>query len=252
MSVSVPLFDANAMVGPLAARGGRWQPERLLATMRMFGVTEALVAHTYAWRHDPAVGNEQLVKELADHDELYPCWVVAPSSCGELPPPGQLLAQADAVGVVAFRMYPHDHGYDPLGHDADALMDRLEDHGAPVLIDADQAGWSSIEELAGRHPSLALLITHTGYRTLRALAGALERHEFLHVDLSYLGSHTGLEWLVARFGASRFVFGTGFPHRDPADAVARLMWSELDDGDVDAIAGGNLRRLLGRSGQRHG
>jgi predicted TIM-barrel fold metal-dependent hydrolase len=67
----------------------------------------------------------------------------------------------------------------------------------------------------------------------------------VHLDLSYLGSHLGLEWLVDRFGAGRLLFGTGAPVRDPADAVTRLLWSELPDADVAAIGAGNLSRLIG-------
>jgi hypothetical protein len=44
------------------------------------------------------------------------------------------------------------------------------------------------------------------------------------------------------------LFGTGTPRRDPADAVTRLLWSELDDQAVRAIGSDNLRGLLGMPG----
>ena len=247
-ATSPRIFDANVMVGPTPLRGGQGDAESLLATMQVYGISEALVAHTYAWRHDAATGNSLLAKELAQHPLLQPCWVVVPWACSELPEPDDFLAQAREEGVLSFRLYPSDHGYDVLGHDAGRMIELLKGYGGPILIDAEQASWPTIEQLAERHPDLPLVVTCIGYRTLRAVAGALERHERLHVDLSYLGSHAGLEWLASRFGSSRILFGSGFPHRDPADAVTRLMWSELDDADVSAIAGDNLRRLLGRSG----
>lgn len=241
------IYDVNAMVGPTPI-GPECDCLALLATMRKYGISQALVAHSYAWRHDPAVGNSLLVKELAQYPDLHPCWVVDPWVWEPFQPPEDFVAQTREARVSAFRIYPDDHGYDFLGHDADHMIGHLEAFGAPVLVDAGQASWLAIEEVARRHPALALVVTQTGYRTLRAVAGALERHPGVYVDLSYLGSHAGLEWLVTRFGASRILFGSGFPHRDPADAITRLWWSELADDDVAAIAGDTLRRLLDRSG----
>jgi predicted TIM-barrel fold metal-dependent hydrolase len=244
-----PIHDVNAMVGPIPTGPGSNCAE-LVATMRKFRIGRALVAHSYAWRHDPAIGNSLVIKELAQYRELRPCWVVDPWIMQQPLASEDFFAQVREAHVLAFRVYPDDHGFDLLGHDAGRMLGDLEAFGKPVLVDAAQASWSEVEEVARRHPALPLVVTQTGYRTLRAIAGALERHPEVYVDLSYLGSHAGLEWLVSNFGASRILFGSGFPHRDPADAITRLWWSELADKDVADIAGGTLRRLLERSGAR--
>jgi len=88
------------------------------------------------------------------------------------------------------------------------------------------------------------VVGEVGYRSLRAIAGVLTRCDNVRLDLSHLASHCGLEWLVERFGAGRFLFGSGWPLRDPAEAVTRLLWSELDDAAVSQIGSGNARELF--------
>jgi predicted TIM-barrel fold metal-dependent hydrolase len=72
----------------------------------------------------------------------------------------------------------------------------------------------------------------------------LERRPNVYLDLSDLSTHEGLEWLCARFGPDRLVFGTGAPRRDAAEAVTRLLWSDLDDAAVARIGHQNLDALL--------
>jgi predicted TIM-barrel fold metal-dependent hydrolase len=217
----------------------------LTKLMDRFGIEAAVVGHTAAWRHDPATGNALVLEEVAGEPRLRPAWVGLPDSCAELPPPAQFVAAARRHGVAAVRLYPADHGFDLAGPDCAGLLDALAEAGLPVLVDAEQAPAAEVEAIAVGRPGLPVILCQTGYRALRRLTGVLARNPNVHLDLSYLGSHLGLEWLVDRFGPGRLLFGTGLPVRDPADAVTRLLWSELVDADVAAIGAGNLRRLIG-------
>ncbi|MER7332783.1 MULTISPECIES: hypothetical protein [unclassified Micromonospora] len=240
------LIDCNAMLGRLpTANAGEGSAAALVKLMDRFGIDGAVVAHTAAWRHDPASGNALLLAELAGEPRLRPAWVGLPDSCGEVAPPTQFVVAARRQGVVAVRLYPADHGYALGGPDCAPLLDALAAARLPLLIDAAQAPMAEIEAVAAARPALPVVVCQLGYRALRQLAGVLARTGNVHLDLSYLGSHLGLEWLVERFGCGRLLFGTGLPLRDPADAVTRLLWSELDGGAVGAIGGGNLRRLIG-------
>ncbi|SCL26642.1 Predicted metal-dependent hydrolase, TIM-barrel fold [Micromonospora rhizosphaerae] len=240
------LYDCNSMLGRLPAGNvGEGSVAALTKLMDRFGIEAAVVAHTAAWRHDPASGNAQLLAEVSGEPRLRPAWVGLPDSCGEVAPPAQFVAAARRHDVAAVRLYPADHGYGLAGSDCAALLDALAAARLPVLIDADQASMTEIEAIAAARPALPVVVCQVGYRALRRLAGVLARTGNVHVELSYLGSHLGLEWLVERFGSARLLFGTGLPVRDPADAVTRLLWSELDDAEVAAIGAGNLRRLVG-------
>lgn len=239
------LFDASCRLGP-----SPWGEIRtssaadILQLMDTTGIDRALVSHTLSWRHDPATGNRQILREVKGHDRLRPCWVALPDTCGELAPPEKFAQDALGHGVAAVRVYPRDHGFDLDGADFAGCAAACAEARLPLLVDLCETTWPALESLAAAHPQLALIVCETGYRVLRRAAGVLSRTANVYLDLSDLSTHEGLEWLCARFGPGRLVFGTGAPLRDPGEAVTRLLWSSLDAGSVTAIAHATLDRLL--------
>ncbi|WP_406316739.1 amidohydrolase family protein [Streptosporangium sp. NBC_01639] len=239
------LIDADAMLGRHPARDvGAGTVAEALAGMDRFGISEALVGHMLSWLHDPRTGNRALLELVAGQPRLHPCWVMLPDTCGEMGTPAEFVTAALEGGVRAVRAYPVDHGYDLAGVDAAPVLDAVAEAGLPLLLDAAQTTWPQVEAISAARPHLAIVVGGLGYRVLRQAAGVLARTENVHLGLANLSSHCGLEWLVERFGEKRLVFGTGAPTRDPAEAVTRLLWSELGDGAVAAIGAGNLRSLL--------
>ncbi|MEV4172628.1 amidohydrolase family protein [Nonomuraea sp. NPDC049709] len=239
------LIDADAMLGRHPRRDtGPGTVTRALAGMDRFGIAEAVVSHTLSWLHDPGTGNRELLGLVANEPRLHPCWVMLPDTCGETGTPAQFVAAALDGGVRAVRAYPADHGYDLVGKDAAPMLDAIAEAGLPLLVDAPQIGWAAAEAIAAAHPSLPIVVGSLGYRLLRQAAGVLSRTGNVHLGLANLSSHRGLEWLAERYGAYRLVFGTGAPLRDPAEAVTRLLWAELDDEAVAAIGSGTLLGLL--------
>ncbi|HEX4813101.1 MAG TPA: amidohydrolase family protein [Nonomuraea sp.] len=231
------LIDADAMLGRHPRRDvGGGTVDELLAALDRVGIAEAVVGSMTAWLHDPHRGNAQLLDLVKDQPRLHPCWVMLPDSCGEL---GEDFAEeAVAKGVRAVRAFPRDHGYHLDGTDAAAVLRAMATARLPLLVDAPQVTWPTVESIARAHPALRIVVGAAGYRMLRQIAGVLERNSNVYLGTADLSSHCGLEWLVARFGAGRIVFGTGQPYRDPAEAVTRLLWSELGDADVAAIGRG--------------
>lgn len=239
------LIDADAMLGRHPRRdAGTGSITEALDRMDRFGIAEAVVSHTLSWLHDPATGNKELLGLVAGRPRLRPCWVMLPDTCGETGTPAEFVTAALAGGVCAVRAYPADHGYDLAGADCAAMLAAIAAAGLPLLVDAAQCGWPAVESVATAHPDLPIVVGALGYRQLRQAAGVLSRTGNVHLGLANLSSHCGLEWLVERYGEHRLVFGTGAPLRDPAEAVTRLLWAELDDKAVAAIGAGTLRGLL--------
>ncbi|HEX3650469.1 MAG TPA: amidohydrolase family protein [Pseudonocardiaceae bacterium] len=244
------LFDVNCQLGRLP--WGEIQigsVDALLAAMDRFGVERALVSHTLSWRHDPASGNQHVVRELREHGHggrLRACWVALPESCAELSPPDRFAREAIAAGVAAVRVYPGDHGFDLDDPDFAGYAAACAEAGLPLVVDLGETSWAAVDALARDHPELAVVVCEIGYRVLRRAAAVLERRPNVHIDLSDLSTHEGMEWLCARFGPDRLVFGTGAPRRDAAEAVTRLFWSDLDDAAVARIGHQNLDALLAR------
>ncbi|MFG1688849.1 amidohydrolase family protein [Nonomuraea sp. NPDC049269] len=239
------LIDADAMLGRYPRRdAGPGTVTGALAGMDRFGIAEAVVSHTLSWLHDPGTGNRELLGLVAAEPRLHPCWVMLPDTCGETGTPAQFVAAALDGGVRAVRAYPGDHGYDLAGRDAAPMLGAIAEAGLPLLVDAPQIGWPAVESIAAAHPGLPIVVGSLGYRLLRQAAGVLSRTGNVYLGLANLSSHRGLEWLVERYGAHRLVFGTGAPLRDPAEAVTRLLWAELDDDAVATIGSGTLLGLL--------
>ncbi|MEU7739251.1 amidohydrolase family protein [Nonomuraea sp. NPDC049158] len=239
------LIDADAMLGRYPRRDvGTGSITEAMDRMDRFGIAEAMVSHTLSWLHDPVTGNRELLDLVADEPRLHPCWVMLPDTCGETGTAAEFVAAALDGGVRAVRAYPADHGYDLAGPDAAAMLGAIAEAGLPLLVDAPQLGWPALESVAAAHPGLPVVVGGLGYRLLRQAAGVLARTDNVYIGLANLSSHCGLEWLVERYGAGRVVFGTGAPLRDPAEAVTRLMWAELDDDAVATIGSGTLLGLL--------
>lgn len=241
------LFDVNAMLGPMPDEPAGTDAAGLLAELTPLGIAEAIVSHSRALLHDPVAGNAMLLEQIAPHDELQPCWIVVPDTCGELGGAEKYLARAVDSGVQAIRAFPTLHEFSLHGPDFAPELSAAAEARLPLLVDAGQTAWPAIESAATAHPALPIIVGTVGYRTMRQIAGVLGRTENVYVDLSYLYGHLAVEWIVERFGAHRLLFGTGFPRRDPADSTTRLLLSELDDDTCAAIGAGNLRSLLGAS-----
>jgi predicted TIM-barrel fold metal-dependent hydrolase len=242
----IRLTDVSMALGrhPRADAGSSSAKE-LMATMDHFGISSAVVSSLTSRWHDPVVGNRELGDRLADADRLLSCWTVLPDTCDEVGPHQQFVAAALDAGVVAVRAYPVDHRYELDGPDLRDLHAALAAARLPLLVEASQTTWQAVEAVARRHPDQVLVVGDVGYRMLRTICGVLDRCPNVRLDLSYLTSHCGLEWLVGRFGAERFLFGTGWPLRDPGEAVVRLLWSELDDESAGLIGSGNAAALFG-------
>jgi predicted TIM-barrel fold metal-dependent hydrolase len=80
------------------------------------------------------------------------------------------------------------------------------------------------------------------------LFALLDRHNNLFCDLSNLCTYLAVEEILERFDSGRMLFGTGLPMADPGGPIARLFYTDAPQGDLAAMAHGNIERLLARSG----
>lgn len=248
------LFDSNCLLGRRTVHTSSLrQPTdtaALLAEMDRLGIAEALVCHATAIDGHPAEGNRRLLAETADQPRLHPCWVLLPSS-GEMPPPDALVGQMRAHGVRAARLCPQVHHYRVEEPTVGDLCAALAKARIPLLLDYSIAHWSSetldwaaLDTLCARFPELPFVVLGESLGAPRKLFPFWRRHPNLYLDTSYYQVHQGLSEIAERFGAERLLFGTGLPARAPGGPLMQLRYDFLTDADREAIAGGNLRRLL--------
>jgi len=218
----------------------------LLAEMERLGIERALVSHTLARTYDPGHGNQILMDEIAGHETLAPCWTLLPPACGEMGSPDELMDEMARAGVRAVRLYPREHSYSLAEWQCGELFEALAERQYVVLLDLAEGSWQEIERICRTYPRLALIVTWVGYRQLRPLFALLRRCDNLYCDLSNLSTYLGIEEVLDRFGSERLVFGTGLPIADPGGPIARLFYTDAPPAVLDAIAHGNLTRLLDR------
>lgn len=241
------LYDANCAVGTWPTDRPVYETvDELLAEMARLGIDRALVSHTLGRHYAPPQANHLLMQELEGHDRLSPCWTLLPASCGEMGTLAELLEELAVAGVRAVRLYPRDHSYTLDDWQCGDLLAALSQRRYVVLLDLDQTNWSEVERVCRTYPGLSLVLTQTGYRQLRPLCAALACCPNLYVDLSNLTTFLGVEEVLARYGSSRLLFGTGLPVGDPGGPIARVLYTDAPQVDLEAMAHGNLEHLLSR------
>ena len=120
------------------------------------------------------------------------------------------------------------------------VLRALRQTGPVKLVLAHMGGWRQwdrVEELLWETD--VLLDTSFSLGEMTPLDDGCYQPE----DLPLLGREDFLR-LVRRFGADRVLFGTDSPWDDQGAALARLRALPLEKSELDAILGGNARKLL--------
>ena len=129
----------------------------------------------------------------------------------------------------------------------------LDGFALPVIVAAGYPWLSEgaqVAELARRLPAVAVVATN-GCQLNSSGLGQTDAELALAANANLCAQTTGvyredfLEGIVARFGAERLLYASGFPLFDPLLEVLRARWAPgLDDRAKALVLGGNAERLL--------
>jgi predicted TIM-barrel fold metal-dependent hydrolase len=131
------------------------------------------------------------------------------------------------------------------------LLEEMVSRSVPLFLpqteqSGGRAGWALASDLLGAFPRLVLVVTDQSvWGQDRYFRPLLDRYPNLFLETSHYELAHGLSALHKRYGAERLLFGSAFPRRYVGGAVYQLVQSDLPQAAIEAIAGGNLRRLLG-------
>jgi hypothetical protein len=251
-------FDCNALIGRSSAPVlGNWLGSQdLLAEMDRVGIAEALVAHTWGKEHLAAAANTALADAVAAVPRLHACGTLFPRHVPSEPPETEQVERLLRSGARAVRLHPnptvdlmdesvHARHFSLHPVVVDALLDALATRRVPLLLEMRQVRWEEVYDLCGRHPTLPVLLLDVSYTHKRSLFAGLERFANLRFELSGYHVHQGLEEICRVFGAGRVLFGTRLPVYTAGSALAMVRYADIGPHEQRAIAGDNLRRLLG-------
>ncbi len=244
----IAFFDCNASVG----RAGYphlldiQDAAGLEREMEIAGIEEALVYHLAARDGHPPLGNALLEKEIAGHSNLYPVWILLPHHTGEMPGPDDLLGEMRRKSVKAVRLYPGraHHGFTLAEWCVGPLLDALDAARVPLFLDIEIVSWEEVFRILDKCPRLPVVVSNCSYRHNRFLYPLWERFDNLYVETCrFLGAGV-IEDVVRRFGPGRLLFGTNMPQYTGTAMVARITYADISREDKEAIASGNLNRLI--------
>jgi hypothetical protein len=244
-------FDACCRVGRRAALDDECpqQPDEVAGQLVSYGIAQALTTFSWSEEHDATLGNAEMGAIAARHPAFVPCAVLLPPGTGEMPftdDPAEVLGYLDSVGARAARICPARNSYAFVPTVVDGLLGGLAETAVPLCVALEEISWEGLDETLARHPGLRVILERVGYRSDRTLLPLLARHRGLHVEMSSLVGHRVLEEFRARIGPHRLLFASDLPFADPAAAMTRVLYAELDDESREAVAHGNLEMLLGR------
>jgi len=153
--------------------------------------------------------------------------------------------------VKAATMFPAAgmHNFSMKRWSVGPLLDALAERRIPLILGIEQlGGMEGMGEFAMENPKMRIIATNVNYRVDRILYALMDQTDNLYIETSAYKSYFGLQEFVKRFGAEKLVFGSGMPAIDPAASVAVVTWSGLNESQKEAIAHGNLERLIGEAG----
>lgn len=248
-------FDCFAAIGRRASKDPEapWTTEQLLAEMERCQVHGALVVSHLAKEVHPTVGNPIVTETCNNHPRLYPCWVGLPHHTGEFPKPDALLNDMAANGVRALKIYPRHYKHAVDARTLGTLLGALQEARIVLIVDrgerdtAAQIEWTEIAWICQNFPNLPLLLHSVRWEATRHLVPLADDYANLYFEFSNYQGNRMLEFWCERIGHERLLFGTQAPEKSIGAARAYVDYSDLSHEQRQAIAGGNLQRLLGLS-----
>jgi hypothetical protein len=190
--------------------------------------------------------------------ELGAVWTGVPVMAGEEGPlPGPVpepagegsLPSEPIPELSGVRLFPRSHNYPLSPWLLESLVEWLLTCGLPLFLWHEETDWDSLHTFSGAFPELPVVLETQTRKILyhaRPLFALLEARPNLCVETSNLVGPDFLGYAVRHFGAERLVFGSFLPQNDPLAALGMLLDSGISEARMRLIAGGNLRRLLGR------
>ena len=218
----------------------------LTVEKRQAGVNRAVVWRTEQVQTSPVLGHRLLSDDLDRHEQLYGLWAVTPAACDESPGPEQLLTEMRKKRIIGFRLFPTGLRFVPKAFVLQAWLELAVQHHLPVFVNtAHGCSLEALGDILERFPDLTVVLTNAnvwpGDRLLRPF---VERFPNVYLDLSYMITAGGIESFVARFGATRLLYGSGFPRMYFGANMLMLRHAAISQEDRAAIAAGNLERII--------
>lgn len=239
-------FDSNVSCGKYGLKPQReaYKLSDISDIMDSCGISAALLYAAEAKDCEPEYGNNILYERIKDNPRFYGCFTIMPGVTGCFFSAEDAVADLQAKGMVAARIFPRSHGYMPNEIVIGEYLTALEEASIPLFVDADEISLSDLGGICDAHPNLNVILLSADWSDAHNVFSYMKKYKNLNLDLSRFQVHYGIELLVDKFGADRILFGSRLPKMSAGAARAFIDYADISDNDKRKIAGGNLARLL--------
>ncbi|MEW6359052.1 MAG: amidohydrolase family protein [Planctomycetota bacterium] len=253
---NITYLDACCYLGRSVrmADGTPETPEAILAEMDHFGIHEALMVDYLSRESSPMAGNLRIIERTKNHPRLHPAWVGLMTHSRELPPPKDLVAQMRELAVGALFLFYGQYDIRLSDWGVDDLLEVLAESRVPLFLcpsdwrdpgKVNATDWEGVVGVCRRFPDLPVVVTENRiYKSQRAVYAAMAECPNLKLDVSALWLHKRVEFICREFGADRFVWGSQLPERNAGVPIMQINYSDISEGELALIAGGNIRQML--------
>lgn len=191
---------------------------------------------------DPALANE-VVAEAIRFSEIYQgIWQVTPDD------PEPHLKEMKKAGMKCVWL-KNDNPYMkyPLSPwCCGSLYELLQGGRIPLFLTWNSTDPGELDEALTSFPGLRVILLNVPRLGRMPVTEALlSRHESLHLCFCpAFSAHGAYLSLCNRYGSHRFVWGTNYPDAEEGAAVTGLFYAGLKQEALEAVAHGNMERLL--------
>lgn len=246
--MNLELFDVNLYLGrpTRSVHQPASSTRELLAALDHSDIRQALVWHVAQRDVSPLSGNPMLSEAIQGSNRLWGCWTILPPQTDAVLCDG-FFAQMQRQRIVALRAFPGPHLYLLTRIVFGRWLEEIVTRRIPLLLSLEKGiSWPAVYQLLEQYPQLTCVLCDIGvWGVDRYTWPLLENYPNVYVETSLLALEDGgVEATVARFGADRLLFGSGFPERYPESAILQLLHADIAEGDKHKVASGNLMRLL--------
>ena len=248
MNVS-SLFNINGSIGKSAYGATDFATvSEMLEHMDYLGIDRSLLWHVQARDLNPALGNKQLLTEIAEanaQDRLIPAFTITPACYLEYGTMDFLRESFASGKVKALRIIPETSRF-PIRR-IERVLAELAKFEPLVLWDTwtfpQEQSLRDIEYLAKKFPQVNFAVTQVMWQGFGGVLDLMWRCPNTYIDISWLHMRDTIELLRDEFGAERVLFGIGYKGHYGA-ALAMLAHAQISEDEREMIAHCNIERLL--------
>jgi len=249
------LIDVNVSLGPWPF----WKfqedsPEKLSKHLKSEEISLALVSSLETvFYPDPQLGNRDLFIKLKPYPNLIPIIVSNPS----LSSWKEMLEKYDNLyKIKAVKILPNYHNYSVSSSFVSDLMKELNKRKIPLIIQMRledernqypllKVRGVRIEEiinLAKSFPNVPIITLCPYFQEAISL---VKESPNIYIDISFIERLNTLKTLLEKVPGERVLFGSHTPFLYTRSAVMKVKTADIPEKDREAIASGNICRILG-------